>query len=97
MSIVDELEKSKNKFLSKCTKAKLEPILRAKNAIENDFIDQVKSREISLNCQRIFDEKEKEIKKITSTKIRQILGKDYYEKYLNESPNTIYLPFPTCS
>ncbi len=89
MTLVDELEKNKNKFISKCTKAKLEPILRAKNAIENDFIDQVKSREISFNCQKIFDEKEKEINKITSNKIKKILGKDYYEKYLNESPNAI--------
>ena len=84
MSIVDELEKSQNKFISKCTKAKLEPILRAKNAVENNFIDQVISRQVSLNCQKIFEIKEEEIKKITLKKIKQILGKKFFDKYINE-------------
>lgn len=84
MSIVDELEKSQNKFISKCTKAKLEPILRAKNAVENNFIDQVISRQVSHNCQKIFEIKEEEIKKITSKKIKQILGKEFFDKYTNE-------------
>jgi len=84
MSIVDELEKSQNKFISKCTKAKLEPILRAKNAVENNFIDQVISRQVSHNCQKIFEQKEKEIKKLTLKRIKQILGKEYIDKYLNE-------------
>ena len=40
-------------------KAKLDPILRAKNALENDFIDQVVSKQISRNCQKIFEQKKK--------------------------------------
>ena len=52
MTIVDEIEKSKNKILTKCSKAKLEPILRAKNALENEFIEQHVSRETSDRCQK---------------------------------------------
>ena len=84
MSIVDELEKSENKFISKCTKAKLEPILRAKNAVENNFIDHVISKQVSHNCQKIFEQKEEEIKKLTLRKIKQILGKEFFDKYINE-------------
>ena len=84
MSIIDELEKSQNKFISKCTKAKLEPILRAKNAVENNFIDHVISKQVSYNCQKIFEQKEEEIKKLTLRKIKQILGKEFFDKYINE-------------
>ncbi len=88
MTIVDDLEKYKTKFISKCTKAKLEPVLRAKNALENDFIDIVISRETSLNCQKIYEEKEAIINKITNEKIMEILEKEFYEKYLIENPIT---------
>ncbi len=87
MTIVDEIEKHKSKFLSKCTKAKLDPILRAKNALENDFIDQVVSKQISRNCQKIFEQKEKIINDITNKKIEKLLGKEFYKKFLIENPN----------
>ena len=39
MTLVDEIE-TKNKLLSKCSKAKMDPVIRSKHALENDFIDQ---------------------------------------------------------
>ena len=54
MAVVDEIEKHQNKTLTRCSKAKLEPILRARNAVENDFIDQVISRQTSNRCQEVF-------------------------------------------
>ena len=84
MTIVDNIEGFKNKTLTKCSKAKLEPILRAKNALENDFIDQVISRETSNKCQELYESTEKEIVKITENKIKFILGSENYEKYLKE-------------
>ena len=74
----------KNKTLTKCSKAKLEPILRAKNALENDFIDQVVSRETSNKCQEFYESAEKEISKITEKKIKSILGLENFERYLKE-------------
>ena len=71
-------------ILSKCSKAKLDPILRARTALENEFIDQVISRETSSNSQKIFDEKEKIIDQITKKKIEIILGKSFFKKYLEE-------------
>ena len=59
MAVVDEIEKHQNKTLTRCSKAKLEPILRARNAVENDFIDQVISRQTSNRCQEFFEEAEK--------------------------------------
>ena len=87
MTIVDEIEKHKSKFLSKCTKAKLDPILRAKNALENEFIDQVISKQISMNCQKIFEQKEKIINDITNKKIEKLLGKEFYNKFVIEHLN----------
>ena len=85
MTIVDDIEKKKNKILSKCTKAKLEPVLRARNAVENEFIDQAVQRETSNNCQKIFEEKEDKIKNITKKKIKELLGKDFFEKFIKEN------------
>ena len=47
MTLVDDIEKIKNKTLTKCTKAKSEPVIRARTALENDFIDPIVSRETS--------------------------------------------------
>ena len=84
MRIIDDIEGFKNKTLTKCSKAKLEPILRAKNALENDFIDQIISRETSNKCQELYESTEKEIVKITENKIKFVLGSENYEKYLKE-------------
>ena len=81
MAVVDEIEKHQNKTLTRCSKAKLEPILRARNAVENDFIDQVISRQTSNRCQEFFEEAEKKIEGLTQTKIKKILGDDKYKKY----------------
>ena len=85
MAVVDEIEKYQNKTLTRCSKAKLEPILRARNAVENDFIDQVISRETSNRCQEFFEEAEKKIESLTQIKIKKILGDDKYEKYSFQS------------
>ena len=45
MSIVDEIEKIKNRTLTKCSKAKSEPVIRARTALENEFIEPAVSRE----------------------------------------------------
>lgn len=84
MTIVDNIEGFKNKTLTKCSKAKLEPILRAKNALENDFIDQIISRETSNKCQELYEFSEKEIIKITEKKIKFLLGSENYKRYLKE-------------
>ena len=39
MSIVDDIEKIRNKTLTKCSKAKSEPVIRARTALENEFIE----------------------------------------------------------
>ena len=85
MAVVDENEKHQNKTLTRCSKAKLEPILRARNAVENDFIDQVISRQTSNRCQEFFEEAEKKIESLTQIKIKKILGDDKYKKYSYQS------------
>ena len=68
MSIVEDIEKFRNKMLTKCSKAKLEPILRARNAVENEFIDQIVSRETSNKCQQFYEITENIIFKLTQKK-----------------------------
>tara|TARA_B100000575_G_scaffold56141_1_gene42211 strand:+ start:17 stop:610 length:594 start_codon:yes stop_codon:yes gene_type:complete len=85
MTIVDDVEKKKNRILSKCMKAKLDPVMRAKNALENEFIDIAVQRETSNNCQKIFEQKEERIDKITLEKIKMLLGKEFFDRYLEEN------------
>ena len=85
MTLVDDIEKIKNKTLTKCTKAKSEPVIRARTALENDFIDPIVSRETSNKCEKLLESTVLKIEEITKKKIKGILGTEYFKKYQNES------------
>tara|TARA_B100001057_G_scaffold15981_1_gene15076 strand:+ start:675 stop:1265 length:591 start_codon:yes stop_codon:yes gene_type:complete len=85
MSLVDDIEKIKNKTMTKCTKAKSEPIVRARTALENDFIDPVISRETSNKCEKLLETTGLKIEELTRKKIKNILGSEYFKKYQDES------------
>ena len=51
MSIVDDIEKIKNRTLTRCSKAKSEPVIRARTALENQFIEPAVSRETFNQCE----------------------------------------------
>ena len=85
MTLVDEIDSKKNKILSKCSKAKMDPVIRSKNALENDFIDPSVARRTSDRCQEIFENIDVKIKKITFEKIKSILGIENFKKYQNET------------
>ena len=85
MTLVDDIEKIKNKTLTKCTKAKSEPVIRARTALENDFIDPIVSRETSNKCEKLLESTGLKIEEITKKKIKDILGPEYFKKYQNES------------
>ena len=85
MTLVDDIEKIKNKTLTKCTKAKSEPVIRARTALENDFIDPIVSRETSNKCEKLLESTGLKIEEITKKKIKGILGTEYFKKYQNES------------
>ena len=61
MKIIDDIEGFKNKTLTKCSKAKLEPILRAKNALENDFIDQVISEKLLTSVKNYMNQQKRKL------------------------------------
>ena len=84
MTLVDEIETKKNKTLSKCSKAKMDPVIRSKHAVENEFIDLAIARQTSNNCQKMFEESEEIIRKLTLEKIKSILGYDYFKKFEKE-------------
>ena len=84
MTLVDDIETKKNKTLSKCSKAKMDPVIRSKHAVENEFIDLAIARKTSNNCQKMFEENEGIIKKLTLEKIKSILGHEYYKKFEKE-------------
>ncbi len=84
MTLVDEIESKKNKILSKCSKAKMDPVIRSKHAVENEFIDLAVARKTSSKCQEIFDKNEAKIKEITMNKIKSILGHEYFKKFQKE-------------
>ena len=84
MSIVDDIEKIRNKTLTKCSKAKSEPVIRARTALENEFIEPAISRETFNQCEILQKKATDHIDLITQKKIKEILGKIYFEKYINE-------------
>ena len=84
MSIVDDIEKIRNKTLTKCSKAKSEPVIRARTALENEFIEPAISRETFNQCEILQKKSNDLIYLITQKKIKEILGKSYFEKYINE-------------
>jgi len=85
MTLVDDIEKIKNKTLTKCTKAKSEPIIRARTALENDFIDPIVSSKTSNKFKKLLKSTGLKIEKITKKKIKKILGTEYFEKYQSEN------------
>ncbi len=84
MSLVDDIESKKNKIISKCTKAKMDPVIRSKHAVENEFIDHAIARKTSNNCQKMFEEYESIIFEITLKKIKSILGHENFKKFEKE-------------
>ena len=84
MTLVDEIERKKNKTLSKCSKAKMDPVIRSKHAVENEFIDLAIARKTSNNCQKMFEDNEEIIRKLTLDKIKSILGHEYFKKFEKE-------------
>ena len=84
MSIVDDIEKIRNKTLTKCSKAKSEPVIRARTALENEFIEPAISRETFNQCEILQKKATDLIDLITQKRIKEILGKIYFEKYINE-------------
>ena len=62
----------------------MDPVIRSKHALENDFIDQAIARKTSNNCQKIFESNENKIKELTIKKIKSILGHDNFKKFLKE-------------
>ena len=74
MSIVDEIEKIKNRTLTKCSKAKSEPVIRARTALENEFIEPAVSRETFDQCEILQKKATDVIDLLTQKKIKEILG-----------------------
>ena len=84
MSIVDEIEKIKNRTLTKCSKAKSEPVIRARTALENQFIEPAVSRETFDKCEVLQKKATDLIDILTQKRIKEILGETFYEKYVSE-------------
>ena len=84
MSIVDDIEKIKNRTLTKCSKAKSEPVIRARTALENQFIEPAVSRETFNQCEILQKKAIDLIDLVTQKRIKEILGETYFEKYISE-------------
>jgi len=84
MSIVDDIEKIKNRTLTRCSKAKSEPVIRARTALENQFIEPAISRETFNQCEILQKKAIDLIDLVTQKRIKEILGETYFEKYINE-------------
>ena len=84
MSIVDDIEKIKNRTLTRCSKAKSEPVIRARTALENQFIEPAISRETFNQCEILQKKAIDLIDLVTQKRIKEILGETYFEKYISE-------------
>ena len=74
MSIVDEIEKIKNRTFTKCSKAKSEPVIRARTALENEFIEPAVSRETFDQCEILQKKAIDVIDLLTQKKLKKFWG-----------------------
>ena len=84
MEVVDDLNRKKNSGLARLTKAKSEATTRARTALENDFITQGVANAVSRKCSEMHEEYSLQVNEITTEKIKEILGSEFYEKYKSE-------------
>ena len=84
MEVVDNINIKKNSSMSRLTKAKSEATTRARTAVENEFITQGVATAASRKCDVFYEEHSGEIEELTTEKIKQILGTEFFEKYKTE-------------
>ena len=84
MEVVDNINRKKNSSMSRLTKAKSEATTRARTAVENEFITQGVATAASRKCDAFYEEHGGEIEELTTEKIKQVLGTEFYEKYKTE-------------
>ncbi|PPR42262.1 MAG: Ribosome-recycling factor [Alphaproteobacteria bacterium MarineAlpha8_Bin1] len=84
MEVVDNINRKKNSSMSRLTKAKSEATTRARTAVENEFITQGVATAASRKCDAFYEEHGGEIEELTTEKIKQILGAEFFEKYKTE-------------
>ena len=84
MEVVDDLNRKKNSGLAKLTKAKSEATTRARTALENEFITQGVANAVSRKCSEMHEEFSEKVNELTTEKIRDILGNEFFEKYKTE-------------
>lgn len=84
MEVVDDLNRKKNSGSARLTKAKSEATTRARTALENEFITQGVANAVSRKCSEMYEDYSTKISDITTEKIKEILGDEYYEKYKSE-------------
>jgi ribosome recycling factor len=81
MEVVDDINRKKNSASTRLTKAKSEATTRARTALENEFITQGVATAVSRKCASLHEEYSQIVAEKTITKIKQILGTEYFEKY----------------
>ena len=81
LELIEQIEKYTNKVLLNCSKAKLEPILRARNGVENQFIDNITAQFASQRSQEIYEKYEVILQEKKLQKIKNILGIELFKKY----------------
>ena len=84
MEVVDDINRKKNSASTRLTKAKSEATTRARTALENEFITQGVATAVSRKCASLHEEYLEIVTEMTMTKIKQILGTEYFEKYKSE-------------
>ena len=84
MEVVEDLNRKKNSAVGRLTKAKSEATTRARTAVENEFIEQNVASKASKACDLHYDTYSAQINDFTTSKIKDILGEEFYKKYLEE-------------
>ena len=84
MEVVDDLNRKKNSAMGRLTKAKSEATTRARTAVENEFITQGVASAASRKCDEYYQNYGDQISEMTTEKIKNILGSEFFEKYKAE-------------
>tara|TARA_A100001015_G_C14936486_1_gene690706 strand:+ start:797 stop:1393 length:597 start_codon:yes stop_codon:yes gene_type:complete len=84
MEVVEDLQRKKNSAIGRLTKAKSEATTRARTAVENEFIEQNVASQASKKCDSFYEQYSNEISGVTTDKIKEILGEEFYKKFEEE-------------
>ena len=84
MDVASDVDRRTKSCIGSLNKIRSNTTIRITKAVENEFITQGVATAASRKCDAFYEEHSGEIEELTTEKIKQILGTEFFEKYKTE-------------